>query len=160
MPKCCPHVECLLFLERRIVQHDSPIVTSNTIDQTVPLISTNPMSTSARNHPQNNGSVFTYRTATITTTTTTTPVAAASGSIHRSRASTDIATNSIVLTGDKIKSNMPASIRSTRSVLTHAPVTSPALISAQQTQRYNGSNSKTRISPDKLAQTRGKQKIS
>lgn len=146
----CPHVVCWLFTERRIVQHDSSLIAPSPGDPTTAGSSTNQMSTSTSNHPQSNSSLFTYRSTPAAAT-------AAGGNINRPRAMPDpTTTNSLLISTDKLKSNMPSSLRSTRQPVVTTTNTTSALMSSQQMQRSTYTNGRSRGQLEKVTPSRGK----
>jgi hypothetical protein len=97
------------------------------------------MATSTSTHPTSNSAVFTYRSA------------AAGGNHVRQRAIAETTSNSLLISAERFKSNIPSSIRQTRQPLTTTTTTLPSTyISSQQTQR----NIKSRIQQEKIPNTR------
>jgi hypothetical protein len=106
--------------------------------------STNYMATNTSSHPQTNSSVFTYRSA------------AAGGNTVRQRAIAETTTNSLLISAERLKTNMSSSTRSTRQPITASTTISSTYISSQQTQRNINQNTKSRGQQEKLMNSRGK----
>ncbi len=129
-----------IIIERRIAHHDPSIIVPSTVD--IPIISnsTNQMATSTSTHPQTNSSVFTYRSA------------AAGGNTVRQRAIAETASNNLLITTERLKSNISSTVRSTRQPLQTTNTLPSAYIPSQ---RNINQNSKSRGQQEKSTNSRG-----
>jgi len=125
----------LILLERRATHYDSPVTPSRNIYLSIPSTSSPGMATSATSHPSSNQSLFAYG-STVT-----------GGSTVRQRALAETATNSLLITTERLKSNLSSSMRPARQ-----PSTTP---SSQPPQRNASQNIKSRTQPDKLINSKG-----
>ena len=128
----------IIFIEHRIVNHESSIIVPTSIDIALPSTT---MATSTSTQPQTNSSVFTYRSA------------AAGGNAVRQRAITETASNSLLISAERFKTNMSTSIRQTRQpIQTTTTTISSTYVSSQPAQR----NLKSRVQPERPTNPRGK----
>jgi hypothetical protein len=129
----------LILLERRATHYDSPVTPSRNIYLSIPSTSSPGMATSATSHPSSNQSLFAYG-STVT-----------GGSTVRQRALAETATNSLLITTERFKSNISSSMRPARQPTT----TSSTYPSSQPPQRNASQNIKSRTQPDKLINSKG-----
>jgi hypothetical protein len=136
------HVYCL-FLERRATHYDSPVTASRNIYLSIPSNSSPGMATSTTSRPSSNPSLFAYG-STVT-----------GGSTVRQRALAETATNSLLITTERLKSNMSSSMRPARQPSTTPTTTSSTYPSSQPPQRNASQNIKSRTQSDKLINSKG-----
>lgn len=131
-----------MFIEHRIVNHETTLVVPTPVDIILP---TNSMATTTTTQPllppatATNSTVFTYRSA------------AAGGNPVRQRAIAEPTSNSLLISAERFKTNMTTTttIRQTRQTFTNTtsiPTQPPA-----PAQR----NIKSRIQPEKIVNPRG-----
>ncbi|CAF3421260.1 unnamed protein product [Rotaria sp. Silwood1] len=125
--------------KRRVAHHDSSSIASANNYLNISSNSTNSMIMSTTSHTPPNPSLFTYRN-TLT-----------GGNTIRQRAFAETPTNNLLITTERIKSNISSSMRPTRQPLTTTVTTtmSSTYISSQQTQRNTSQNAKSRTQQDK-----------
>ncbi|CAF0847881.1 unnamed protein product [Rotaria sp. Silwood1] len=125
--------------KRRVAHHDSSSIASTNNYLNISSNSTNSMIMSTTSHTPPNPSLFTYRN-TLT-----------GGNTIRQRAFAETPTNNLLITTERIKSNISSSMRPTRQPLTTTVTTtmSSTYISSQQTQRNTSQNTKSRTQQDK-----------
>lgn len=110
------------------------------------------MATSTSNQLQTTSSVFTYRSA------------AAGGNPVRQRAIAETTSNSLLISADRFKSNMPTAtttsstttMRTTRQSLPTTTSLSSAYLASQPPPQQQQRNAKSRTQQDKLSNPRGK----
>ncbi|UJR23275.1 hypothetical protein I4U23_026292 [Adineta vaga] len=116
---------------KRRTTHDSPVITSGNLDLSN-------MATSTTSHPSSNPSLYAYG-STITSSSSSSSV--------RQRALAETATNSLLITSERFKSQIPSSMRPARqSSTTTMPST---YMTSQQLQRNTSQNIRSRNQTDK-----------
>ncbi|CAF3510862.1 unnamed protein product [Rotaria sordida] len=126
--------------KRRLTHHDSSSITSTNNYLNISSNLINSMAMSTTSHTPSNPSLFTYRN-TLT-----------GGNTIRQRAFVETPTNNLLITTERIKSNISSAMRPTRQPLTTATATttmSSTYISSQQSQRNANQNTRSRIQQDK-----------
>ncbi len=136
---------CLLFvlLERRTASNDSSIISSAITDIGTTSNSTHTMAMSASNHPSSNPSLFAYRN-TVT-----------AGSTLRQRPLMETNTNNLLITTERLKSNISSAMRPARQPVTATTTISSAYMSSQPPQRYTSQVTRSRTQHDKLTNSKG-----
>ncbi|CAF2423860.1 unnamed protein product [Rotaria sp. Silwood2] len=126
--------------KRRIAHHDSSSIASTNNYLTISSNLTNSMAMSTTSHTQSNPSLFTYRNTL------------AGGNTIRQRALAETPTNNLLITTERIKSNISSAMRPTRQPLTTTATTTTmasTYTSSQQSQRNVSQNTRSRIQQDK-----------
>ena len=132
----------ILFIEHRIVNHESTIIVPTQIDLTLPVQSMATSTTTQALLPPAataNSTLFTYRST------------AAGGNPVRQRAIAESTTSNLLISAEKFKTNVSTTnLRQARQTLTNSTALPSTLLPS--TQR----NLKSRIQQEKIVNTKGK----
>lgn len=132
----------ILFIEHRIVNHESTIIVPTQIDLTLPVQSMATSTTTQALLPPaatTNSTLFTYRST------------AAGGNPVRQRAIAESTTSNLLISAEKFKTNVSTTnLRQARQTLTNSTALPSTLLPS--TQR----NLKSRIQQEKIVNTKGK----
>lgn len=130
----------MIILERRTTSNDPSLIPTNHIDQSSISNSVQTMAMSTTSHPSSNPSLFAYR-STLT-----------GGSTVRQRALAETSTTSLLITTERLKTNINSSMRPARQPLTTTAMAamSSVYMPAQQSQRNTSQSTRSRNQQDRL----------